>query len=62
MPVISEEQRIKTYSAKAIKKVCLDAGADAVGLVDLEREPVQKEKEGVLHVYPLTRSIIASSQ
>lgn len=59
MPVLSEEQGIRTYSAEAIKKICLDAGADDVGLVDLERESVQKEKEGVLYVYPLTRSIIA---
>jgi epoxyqueuosine reductase QueG len=49
----------KSYSAEAIKKICLDAGADDVGLVDLERESMQKEKEGVLYVYPLTRSIIA---
>ncbi len=30
-----------------------------MGLVDLDRESVQKEKEGILHVYPLTRSVIA---
>jgi epoxyqueuosine reductase QueG len=59
MPVLSEEQGIRTYSAEAIKKICLDAGADDVGLVDLDRESVRKEREGVLHVYPLTRSIIA---
>jgi len=59
MAVLSEEQGIRTYSAEAIKKICLDAGADDVGLVDLDRESVQKEKDGILHVYPLTRSIIA---
>jgi epoxyqueuosine reductase QueG len=59
MPVFREEQGIRTYSAEAIKKICLDAGADDVGLVDLDRESVRKEKEGVLHVYPLARSIIA---
>jgi epoxyqueuosine reductase QueG len=59
MPVLSEEKGIRTYSAEAIKEISLDAGADDVGLVDLKRESVQKEKEGVLYVYPLTRSIIA---
>jgi len=49
----------RTYSAASIKKICLDAGADDVGLVDLERESLQKEREGILHVYSLTRSIIA---
>ena len=48
-----------TYSAASIKKICLDAGADDVGLVDLERESLQEEREGILHVYSLTRSIIA---
>ncbi len=51
------ENRI--YSAVAIKKICLDAGADDAGLLDLNRESLQKEREGILHVYPLTRSIIA---
>ena len=59
MPVLSEEQGIRIYSADAIKKICLDAGAHDVGLVDLDRQSVQREKEGILHVYPLTRSIIA---
>lgn len=58
-PQTGRENRI--YSAAAIKKVCLDAGADDVGLVDLDRESLQKEREGILHVYPLTRSIIAIS-
>ncbi len=59
METVNENLKGKTYSAEAIKKICLDAGADDVGLVDLDRESVQKEKEGILHVYPLTRSIIA---
>ena len=49
----------KIYSAEAIKKICLDAGADDVGLVDMDRESLQKEREGMLHVYSLTRSIIS---
>jgi epoxyqueuosine reductase QueG len=47
------------YSAAEIKKICLDAGADDVGLVDLDRDALQKEREGILHVYSLTRSIIS---
>ncbi len=52
-------RKSRTYSAASIKKICLDAGADDVGLVDLERGSMQKEREGILHVYSLTRSIIA---
>jgi hypothetical protein len=47
------------YSAAAIKSMCLDAGADDVGLVELDRESLQREREGILHVYSLTRTVIA---
>jgi len=47
------------YSADLIKKICLDAGADDVGLVDLDRDSLSKEREGILHVYSLTRSVIS---
>jgi len=59
MAIVNQSLKEKLYSSEAIKKICLDAGADDVGLVDLDRQSVQKEKEGILHVYPLTRSIIA---
>ena len=59
MAIVNQSLKEKPYSSEAIKKICLDAGADDVGLVDLDRQSVQKEKEGILHVYPLTRSIIA---
>ncbi|MEJ5377872.1 MAG: 4Fe-4S double cluster binding domain-containing protein [bacterium] len=47
------------YSALTIKKICIDAGADDVGLVDIERDSLCKEREGILHVYSHTRSIIS---
>lgn len=48
-----------TYSSAAIKTICLDAGADDVGLVDLDRDSLSKEREGIMHVYSLTRSVIS---
>jgi epoxyqueuosine reductase QueG len=56
---LDEVQGTKIYAAEAIKKICLEAGADDVGLVDMDRESLQKEREGMLYVYPLTRSIIS---
>lgn len=47
------------YSSVAIKRICLDAGADDVGLVDLDRDSLSMEREGILHVYSLTRSVIS---
>lgn len=49
----------ETYSSMEIKRICLDAGADDVGLVDLDRDSLSVEREGILHVYSLTRSVIS---
>jgi len=49
----------RVYSTAEIKKICLDAGADDAGMVDLDRESLCKEREGILHVYSPTRSIIS---
>jgi hypothetical protein len=40
-------------SAETIKKICLDVGVDDVGLVDIDREALEKEREGILKVYSL---------
>ncbi len=56
---MTEGQKISTYSAETIKKICLEAGADDVGLVDLSRESLEKEREGIVHVYSLARSVIS---
>ncbi len=50
---------IKTFSAETIKKICLEAGADDVGLVNIDREALEKEREGILQVYSLARSAIS---
>lgn len=47
------------YPAEVIRKICLDCGADDVGLVDFDRDSLRNEREGILHVYPLTRSVIS---
>ena len=59
MQQLDEAQGTRIYAAEAIKKVCLEAGADDAGLVDMALESLQKEREGMLYVYPLTRSIIS---
>ncbi len=49
----------RKFSAAELKKACLELGADDVGFVDIDREALQKEREGILKVYPLTRSVIS---
>ena len=45
-----EASEIKTFSAETIKKICLEAGADDVGLVNIDRGALEKEREGILQV------------
>ncbi len=52
-------QGASIYAAEVVKKICLEAGADDVGLVDMARESIEKERDGMLYIYPLTRSIIS---
>ena len=59
MTTSSQDLENRIYPAATIKRICLDAGADDVGLVDLNREALQSEREGILHVYSLTRTVIA---
>jgi epoxyqueuosine reductase QueG len=59
MTASNKERENRVYSTAEISKICLDAGADDVGLVDLDRDSLSKEREGILHVYSLTRSIIS---
>lgn len=49
----------KVISSSEIKNRCLDAGADAVGIIEIERKGIDKERDGVKRVYPRTKSIIA---
>jgi epoxyqueuosine reductase QueG len=46
-------------SSNEVKNICLNAGADAVGLVEIERKAIDTERAGIQRVYPRTRSIIA---
>jgi len=49
---------MKQISAAEIKKICLEVGADDVGFVNIDREALQNEREGIFQVYSLTRSIV----
>jgi hypothetical protein len=42
------------FPAAVIRQICLEAGADEVGLVEVGRPELAQEREGILHVYPAT--------
>jgi epoxyqueuosine reductase QueG len=47
------------FSRDMLRQLCLDAGADDAGFVDIYQEGLANEQEGILRLYPATRSIIS---
>jgi epoxyqueuosine reductase QueG len=50
------------FPAKVIRQICLEAGADEVGLVEIGRPELAQERQGILQVYPSTQTIISLSR
>jgi Fe-S-cluster-containing hydrogenase component 2 len=46
-------------SADVIRQICLEAGADDAGFVEVDREGLAEEREGILRAYPKTRALIS---
>ncbi|WP_206352423.1 epoxyqueuosine reductase [Tautonia rosea] len=45
--------------AAELRRICLEAGADDVGFVAIDRPELDAERSDVLRVYPATRTVIA---
>lgn len=50
------------FPAKVIRQICLEAGADEVGLVEIGRPELAQEGQGIFHLYPSTQTIISLSR
>jgi hypothetical protein len=59
MKVSNNNSSSKPYPSEAIKEICIKAGADDAGVVEIDRNSLKGEREGILRVYPRTRSIIS---
>lgn len=53
------EQKPQVQQAELIKRICLEAGVDGVGLVDVGRPALDKEREGILRLYPQAQTVIS---
>ncbi len=53
------KREVRQFSVADLRKICGEAGADDAGFVDIDLEALHREREGILRVYPLTRSIIS---
>jgi epoxyqueuosine reductase QueG len=50
------------FPAEVIRQICLEAGADEVGLVEIGRPELAPERQGILQLYPATQTIISLSR
>ncbi len=57
--LVSVEKKNRKFSRDLLKRICLTAGADDAGVVEIDREGLANEREGILRVYPAARSIIS---
>jgi epoxyqueuosine reductase QueG len=50
------------FPAEVIRQICLAAGADEVGFVEISRPELAQERQGILQLYPGTKTIISLSR
>jgi Fe-S-cluster-containing hydrogenase component 2 len=50
---------MRTLDAQALRDLCLHAGADDVGFVDLDRPELANERNEILHFYSHTKALIS---
>ncbi|MDA0691561.1 MAG: SCP2 sterol-binding domain-containing protein [Nitrospinae bacterium] len=61
----AEEKPLKTqtvHSAEWLRKICIEEGADDMGLIEIERPALDSERKGILHVFGRTRTVISLVQ
>jgi epoxyqueuosine reductase QueG len=54
--------RSNRFPAEVIRQICLEAGADEVGLVEIGRPELAQERQSILQLYPATQTIISLSR
>lgn len=54
--------RSNPFPAEEIRQICLEADADAMGFVELNRPELAPERQSLLHLYPGTQTIISLSR
>jgi ferredoxin len=74
MPQLSEHPSVKrfwarigdvsngpplTLDAQELRAICLEAGADDIGFVDVDRTDLAKERDAILHFFPHAKALIS---
>src|SRR5499433_3103546 len=55
----SINQPPKTLDAQELRHICLQAGADDVGFVEIDRAELGRERDDILRFFPPTKSLIS---
>ncbi len=55
----NEAARLETLDSAWLRQVCLEAGADDVGFVDIGRREIADQKKDILAVFPKTKTLIS---
>jgi Fe-S-cluster-containing hydrogenase component 2 len=54
-----EPVRLETLDREWLRQVCLEAGADDVGFVDLARPEIADQRDDILAAFPKTKSLVS---
>src|SRR5215813_4124779 len=58
-PVTALSQSPVTLDAQELRHICLQAGADDVGFVEIDRAELGRERDDILRFFPPTKSLIS---
>lgn len=62
---MTTQQNVTTsnkFPAEVLRQICLEAGADEVGFVEISRPELAQEHQGILQLHPGTKTIISLSR
>ena len=54
----SDSVSLAKLDAKWIRNVCLEAGADDVGFIEIDRKEIADQREDIITAFPRTKTII----
>ena len=57
--IVTQEPEVPVLDAETLRQLCLDAGADDVGFVALERPELDDQRDDILSVFPRARTLIS---
>jgi hypothetical protein len=54
-----QNNQSEAMSLQRLKAIVLEAGADDVGVVEIDRPSLQDQKEAILHAFPRAKALVS---